>query len=71
MPYKLVVAVLERHGINDGDNNLMIPPFQLTSLIHDVFYAAENLGNFTKTPDYTLESATAVLSNFFWNIFDP
>ncbi|XP_023306701.2 dystrobrevin beta isoform X1 [Lucilia cuprina] len=71
IPYKLVLAVMERHGIRDGDVNLMVPPFQLTSLIHDVYYACEKLGHFTKLPLYSLESATAILSNFFWNIYDP
>lgn len=70
IPYTLVLAVMERHGIRDGDVNLMVPPFQLTSLIHDVYYACEKLGHFTKLASYTLESATAILSNFFWNIYD-
>uniref|UniRef100_A0A1I8P1V8 ZZ-type domain-containing protein n=1 Tax=Stomoxys calcitrans TaxID=35570 RepID=A0A1I8P1V8_STOCA len=70
IPYKLVLAVMDRHGIMD-DVNLMVPPFQLTSLIHDIFFACEKLGHFTKMVSYGLESATAVLSNFFWNIFDP
>lgn len=71
IPYKLILAVMDRHNIKDGDMNLMVPPFQLTSLIHDIFYACEKLGHFTKVQSYSLESATAVLSNFFWNIFDP
>ncbi|XP_061389377.1 dystrophin-1 [Musca vetustissima] len=70
IPYKLVLAVMDRHGMHD-DVNLMVPPFQLTSLIHDIFFACEKLGHFTKVSAYSLESATAVLSNFFWNIFDP
>ncbi|KAM7348870.1 discontinuous actin hexagon [Cochliomyia hominivorax] len=71
IPYKLILAVMDRHGISDGDVNLMILPFQLTSLIHDVYYACEKLGHFSKLSTYTLESSTAVLSNFFWNIYDP
>lgn len=71
IPYKLVLAVMERHGISDGDFNLMILPFQLTSLIHDVYYACEKLGHFSKLTSYSLESSTAILSNFFWNIYDP
>ncbi|XP_073832891.1 uncharacterized protein [Musca autumnalis] len=71
IPYKLVLAVMDRHGLQHDDVNLMVPPFQLTSLIHDIFFACEKLGHFTKVSSYSLESATAVLSNFFWNIFDP
>lgn len=71
IPYKLILAVMDRHGICDEDLNLMVPPFQLTSLIHDVYFACEKLGHFSKLPSYTLGSATAVLSNFFWNIYDP
>ncbi|XP_058983689.1 dystrophin-1-like isoform X1 [Musca domestica] len=70
IPYKLVLAVMDRHGMHD-DVNLMVPPFQLTSLIHDIFFACEKLGHFTKVSTYSLESATAILSNLFWNIFDP
>lgn len=70
IPYKLVLAVMDRHGMHD-DVNLMVPPFQLTSLIHDIFFACEKLGHFTKVFTYSLESATAILSNLFWNIFDP
>ncbi|XP_075156849.1 discontinuous actin hexagon [Haematobia irritans] len=70
IPYKLVMAVMDRHGIVD-DVNLMVPPFQLTSLIHDIYFACEKMGHFSKSISYTLENATALLSNFFWNIFDP
>ncbi|XP_002022772.2 dystrotelin [Drosophila persimilis] len=74
IPYKLVLAILERHGMpaSSGSNlNLMVPPFQLTSLLHDIYFACEKLGHFTKTSSYTLETATALLANFFWNIYDP
>ncbi|KAI9588860.1 uncharacterized protein LOC119644724 [Glossina fuscipes] len=71
IPYKLILAVMDRHGILEGDVNLMVPPFQLTSLIHDIYYACDKLGHFNEILDYTLESATNLLSNFFWNIYDP
>ncbi|BFG02431.1 dystrophin [Drosophila madeirensis] len=74
IPYKLVLAILERHGMpasSGGNLNLMVPPFQLTSLLHDIYFACEKLGHFTKTSSYTLETATALLANFFWNIYDP
>ncbi|EDV91646.1 dystrophin isoform X2 [Drosophila grimshawi] len=75
IPYKLVLAILERHGMpGSGGNcnlNLMVPPFQLTSLLHDIYFACEKLGHFTKTTNYQLETATALLANFFWNIYDP
>lgn len=71
IPYKLILAVLERYNLNQIDPNYMVPPFQLTSLIHDMYFACEKLGHFTKSVSYNLETATAVLSDFFWNIFDP
>ncbi|XP_055912262.1 dystrobrevin alpha [Eupeodes corollae] len=71
IPYKLILAVLERYNITQVDPNYMVPPFQLTSLIHDMYFACEKLGHFTKSVSYNLETATAVLSDFFWNIFDP
>ncbi|XP_037936767.1 dystrophin-like [Teleopsis dalmanni] len=71
IPYKLVLAVLERHGIREAHSSLMVPPFQLTSLIRDIYFACEKLGHFTKFATYNLESATSVLSNYFWDIFDP
>uniref|UniRef100_A0A1A9WCB7 ZZ-type domain-containing protein n=1 Tax=Glossina brevipalpis TaxID=37001 RepID=A0A1A9WCB7_9MUSC len=71
VPYKLILAVMERHGILECDVNLMVPPFQLTSLIHDIYYACEKLGHFSDILDYSLESATTLLANFFWNIYDP
>lgn len=75
IPYKLVLAILERHGmpVSSGNSNLnlMVPPFQLTSLLHDIYFACEKLGHFTKTQNYQLDTATALLANFFWNIYDP
>uniref|UniRef100_A0A1B0FAD2 ZZ-type domain-containing protein n=1 Tax=Glossina morsitans morsitans TaxID=37546 RepID=A0A1B0FAD2_GLOMM len=71
IPYKLILAVMDRHGILEGDVNLMVPPFQLTSLIHDIYYACDKLGHFNEILDYTLESATNLVANFFWNIYDP
>ncbi|XP_017964545.1 dystrophin, isoforms A/C/F/G/H [Drosophila navojoa] len=75
IPYKLVMAILQRHGMpvssSNCNLNLMVPPFQLTSLLHDIYFACEKLGHFTKTQSYQLETATALLANFFWNIYDP
>ncbi|XP_030568673.1 dystrophin-1 [Drosophila novamexicana] len=75
IPYKLVLAILERHGmpVSSGNCNLnlMVPPFQLTSLLHDIYLACEKLGHFNKTQSYQLETATALLANFFWNVYDP
>ncbi|XP_060663681.1 dystrotelin [Drosophila nasuta] len=75
IPYKLVLAILERHGMNVTGGNcnvqLMVPPFQLTSLLHDIYFACEKLGHFSKTPNYQLDTASGILANFFWNIYDP
>ncbi|XP_030382387.1 dystrotelin [Scaptodrosophila lebanonensis] len=73
IPYKLVLAILERHGMPAGNGNLqlMVPPFQLTSLLHDIYFACEKLGHFSKACDYQLDTSTSLLANFFWNIYDP
>ncbi|ALC49124.1 dah [Drosophila busckii] len=75
MHYKLVLAILERHGMPHSSGNcnlnLMVPPFQLTSLLHDIYFACEKLGHFSKNSSYQLETATTLLANFFWNVFDP
>lgn len=72
IPYKLILAVLERHNIRDADANLMIPPFQLTSLLHDVYFASERFGFFKNMASLKLlKSTTIMLANLFWDIFDP
>ncbi|KAH8289409.1 hypothetical protein KR054_004615 [Drosophila jambulina] len=70
IPYKLLLALLERHGMS-GSWELMVPPFQLTSLLHDVYFACEKLGHFALDPCYQLDRATGMLANFFWNVYDP
>ncbi|XP_068158970.1 dystrotelin [Drosophila tropicalis] len=75
IPYKLILAILDRHGMSattaSMNLNLMVPPFQLTSLIHDIYFACEKLGHFSKNSSYQLERNTQLLANFFWNIYDP
>ncbi|KAH8355468.1 hypothetical protein KR084_011284 [Drosophila pseudotakahashii] len=72
IPYKLLLAILERHNLNGGGLELMVPPFQLTSLLHDVYFASEKLGHFQQdASSYQLDRATALLANFFWNVYDP
>ncbi|KAH8244860.1 hypothetical protein KR032_001662 [Drosophila birchii] len=70
IPYKLLLAILERHGMS-GSWELMVPPFQLTSLLHDVYFACEKLGHFAQDSCYQLDRATGMLANFFWNVYDP
>lgn len=70
--YQSVMAILEHHRlINQNDNAPVIKPKQLTALIHDIFYAAEKLGNFKEfSTTFNLERSISTLSNFLWNIFD-
>lgn len=70
IPYKLVLAILDRHNLSGG-LELMVPPFQLTSLLHDVYFACEKLGHFNQDANYKLDRATGLLANFFWNVYDP
>jgi len=55
----------------NGGLELMVPPFQLTSLLHDVYFACEKLGHFNQDADYQLDRVTGLLANFFWNVYDP
>nr|XP_014085389.1 dystrophin isoform X1 [Bactrocera oleae] len=71
IPYKLVQALMGRYHILDVDANFMVPPFQLTTFIHDLYYACETLGHFNTFTTYCIEKATSVLATFFWNLFDP
>ncbi|XP_011193118.2 dystrophin [Zeugodacus cucurbitae] len=71
IPYKLVQALMGRYNILDVDANFMVPPFLLTTFIHDLYYACETLGHFNKSATYRIETATSVLATFFWNLFDP
>ncbi|XP_016953003.1 dystrophin-1 [Drosophila biarmipes] len=70
IPYKLVLAILDRHNLSGG-LELMVPPFQLTSLLHDVYFACEKLGHFNQKADYQLDRTSGLLANFFWNVYDP
>ena len=65
-----MLVILEHHQLKQTDNAPVIRPQQLTSLIHDIFYAAEKLGIFKDYSNFNLDTAVATLSNWFWNIFD-
>ncbi|XP_067637695.1 dystrophin isoform X2 [Eurosta solidaginis] len=65
------LILMDRYKILDVDANFMVPPFQLTTFIHDLYYACDTLGYFSKATTYHIETATSVLATFFWNIFDP
>ncbi|KAH8387815.1 hypothetical protein KR093_009557, partial [Drosophila rubida] len=75
LPYNLVLLILDRHGMNisggNGNVQLMVPPFQLTSLLHDIYLAGEKMGHISKAANFQPETASGILANFFWNIYDP
>lgn len=71
IPYEFVISVLSHHGLNQNDNAPALKPMQLTGLLHDIYFAAEKCRHFSQCDDFNLERCTAMLSNFFWCIFDP
>jgi EF hand len=48
----------------------VIKPFQLTALIHDIYFAAEKLGYYSDRTDFALDHNCALVSTFMWNLFD-
>lgn len=71
IPFHMVTAILEHHQLVQVDTSPSIKPIQLTSVVFDVFYAAEKLGMFDDFPEFELQSACAMIATFLWNIFDP
>jgi hypothetical protein len=53
-----------------SDDSPLIKPVQLTSLIHDIFYAAEKMGYYAEQPEFDLDHTCAMVANLFWNLFD-
>lgn len=71
IPYNLVISVLNHHGFAQYDHVPTLKPTQLTALLHDIYYAAQKCDFFAQCADFHLERCTALLANFFWNIYDP
>uniref|UniRef100_A0A1B0CB43 ZZ-type domain-containing protein n=2 Tax=Lutzomyia longipalpis TaxID=7200 RepID=A0A1B0CB43_LUTLO len=72
IPYHVVLSILERHHLGPSvDDAPVIKPAQLTSLLHDIFYANDKLKCFTNEQNFDVEEATGLLANFLWNVFDP
>lgn len=71
IPYNFVTSVLNHYGLNQCDNAPSLKPTQLTSLLHDIYFAAEKCGQFSQSVDFNLERCTAMLTNLLWSIFDP
>jgi EF hand len=66
-----VATIFQRHGFHQPDDCPVIKPFQLTSLIHDIFFAAEKLGYYSDRSDFSLDHNCALVSTLLWNLFDP
>ncbi|GAB0091892.1 uncharacterized protein DMENIID0001_067980 [Sergentomyia squamirostris] len=72
IPFHVVLSILERHQLGlIVDDSPVIKPVQLTSVLHDIFYANEKLKCFVDEKGFDVEEATSLLANFLWNVFDP
>ncbi|XP_059617073.1 dystrophin-1 [Phlebotomus argentipes] len=72
IPFHVVLSILERHQLGQSvDDAPVIKPGQLTSVLHDIFYANDKLKCFVDEKGFDVEEATGLLANFLWNVFDP
>ncbi|XP_058840963.1 dystrobrevin alpha isoform X2 [Topomyia yanbarensis] len=72
IPFQTVCTILERHCLNQIDSAPSVKPTQLTAVLHDVYFAAEQLGYFSdldQQPDR--ETLIATMAGFFWAVYDP
>ncbi|XP_055586617.1 dystrobrevin alpha isoform X2 [Uranotaenia lowii] len=72
IPYQTVCTILERHRLNLIDTAPAIKASQLTAILHDVYFAADQLGYFTDlTQRPNRETLIATLAGLFWAVYDP
>uniref|UniRef100_A0A182Y4X9 Uncharacterized protein n=1 Tax=Anopheles stephensi TaxID=30069 RepID=A0A182Y4X9_ANOST len=72
IPFDMVHSILNRHQLNLIDSAPSIKPSQLTSVVHDIYFAATRMGYFDELPARpNLDAICAILAGFFWAVFDP
>ncbi|XP_055537443.1 dystrobrevin alpha [Wyeomyia smithii] len=73
IPFQTVCTILDRHGLNQIDSAPSVKPTQLTAVLHDVYFAAEQLGYFSELPQPATDRETliATLAGLFWAVYDP
>ncbi|XP_058063622.1 uncharacterized protein LOC131213570 [Anopheles bellator] len=72
IPFEMVCSILKHHQLNLIDSAPSVKPAQLTAAIHDIFYAANQVGRFEELSSVpNTETAIALLVSFFWAVFDP
>uniref|UniRef100_A0A8D8KBA0 Dystrophin, isoforms A/C/F/G/H n=2 Tax=Culex pipiens TaxID=7175 RepID=A0A8D8KBA0_CULPI len=72
IPFQTICTILERHRLNQIDSAPSIKPSQLTAVLHDVYFAAEQLGYFAELvqqPDR--DALISTLAGLLWSVFDP
>uniref|UniRef100_A0A182MT79 ZZ-type domain-containing protein n=1 Tax=Anopheles culicifacies TaxID=139723 RepID=A0A182MT79_9DIPT len=71
IPFEMVHSILNRHQLHLIDSAPSIKPSQLTSVVHDIYYAATRMGYFDElTVRPNLEAVSGILASFFWAVFD-
>ncbi|XP_052900726.1 uncharacterized protein LOC128307049 [Anopheles moucheti] len=72
IPFEMVHSILNRHQLHLIDSAPSIKPSQLTSVVHDIYFAATRMGYFDElTACPNLDAVSAILASFFWAVFDP
>lgn len=72
IPFQTVCTILDRHCLNQIDSAPSVKPTQLTAVLHDVYFAAEQLGYFSELSSPTdRETLIATLAGLFWAVYDP
>lgn len=71
IPYHICTSILEHHGFSQADNAPAIKPFQLTAILHDIYFAAEKCGHFSQSINFDLGRCTSLMAGFLWAVFDP
>lgn len=72
IPFQTVCTILERHRLSQIDSAPSIKPTQLTALLHDIYFAAEQLGYYAELaqqPDR--EALISTLAGLLWSVYDP
>ncbi|XP_053681732.1 dystrobrevin alpha [Sabethes cyaneus] len=72
IPFQTVCTILDRHCLTQIDSAPSVKPTQLTAVLHDVYFAAEQLGYFAElSQPVDRETVIATLAGLFWAVYDP
>lgn len=67
IPFQYAASIIDRHKSGSSQS---VNASELTSIVHDIYFAAEKAGLYLETVKFDLSSAISVLCNLLWNVFD-